>query len=259
MSAPQASSKGIRPLIFIGAAAFLLTALVSLPASTLSAFVDFERHKTSYEEVRGTIWRGQFLRAGVAGVALGDVDFELSPLSLLTLSPAISLKADRGEIVGHGRVSIAPGTKLSLGDVQADINFGALAQRGVLGAPAQGQVTFTAQRLVLSRKDGCRVAQGTLWTDVLDAPAKRFNMPAMPLSGGIHCDNADLIVTLDGKNARAAAALTLRINRDFAYEIIATAQSNEDDIASALRVFGFEDDNGALTYGTVGVFKGAGS
>lgn len=242
-----------------GALAFAVTLVAAAPASILSAFIDHDTSRISYSSVSGTIWSGLLKDASLAGAPLGDVSFTVSPWSLLRFSPEIALSANGGAAVGELRVSVSPGKKLSVRDATADIEVAAIAPRGVFGEPAFGLAKIAIAKLTVSEIDGCLEGRGEIWTDVLNAPAKRFNLPALPMSGGVACDGGDLVITLSGENARAGAEVVLRVERTMAYEIVATARPAEESTASALRVFGFEDDNGTLTYGSVGVFRGAGS
>jgi hypothetical protein len=164
-----------------------------------------------------------------------------------------------GAVSGTGTVAIGPGARASLRKVKAEIDLAAAAPRGLLGEPARGQAKLDIDRLAFSRKEGCIVAAGDLWTNALDAPAKRYDLPALPLSGGVACEDDKLVIKLAGENARTAASVRLVLDRSLAYEAVAIAQPSEESVASALRYFGFEDDNGAMTYGTVGVLTGAGS
>ncbi len=251
--------RGLTGPLIAAALIFVATLIISAPLSLVAAFIDFEKQDVAYSGVHGTIWGGGFSDLSVRGAPLGDVSFRLAPLSLLRASPSLSLTAKGGAINGEGRVAIGPGRKLTLENVAADIRLGAVAPRGVFGEPARGIARVDLERVVFSRAKGCQSAEGELWTDVLDAPAKRFNLPAMPMAGGVACEDGRLAVSLAGANAKADAEVVLRIDRTLAYEISARARPEEEGVASALRGFGFEEDNGALIYGSAGVFKGAGS
>lgn len=246
-------------LLAVAALVFVSTLIMTAPASFLSLFVDFEKNRISYSDIQGRVWKGEIKDASVAGAPLGDVAFQISPLSLLRFSPVVSLSATDGAIEGAGRISARPGQALTLRDVSADIQLAAVAPRGVFGEPAFGLAKVQIERVSLTRNEGCIAADGTLWTDVLDAPAKRFDLPALPMSGGFTCDEGDLVINLAGDNNRAGAEIVVRIDRTFAYEISATARPAEESVASALRIFGFEDEGGVLVYGSTGVFRGAGS
>lgn len=259
MTESKAIFKGLKAPLAVAALVFIVTIILSAPLSTASLFIDFDKQGVAYSDVTGTIWRGGFSDLSVAGAPLGDVSFRLSPVSLLRAAPALRIKAQGGAVIGEGRIIAGPGKKLTLENVSANIRLGAVAPRGVFGEPARGVAKVDIERIVFSRAKGCRAAEGDLWTDVLDAPAKRFNLPAMPMAGGVACEDGRLVVTLAGANASAGAEVVLRVDRTLAYEITATARPVEESVASALRGFGFEDDNGALIYGSAGVFKGTGS
>ncbi|MCK5748939.1 MAG: type II secretion system protein N [Oricola sp.] len=251
--------KGLKAPLAAAAVVFAATLVLSAPLSIVSSFVDFERQGIAYSSAEGTIWNGVFTDLTARGAPLGDVSFRLSSLSVLAAAPAISFQARGGAVIGEGRLTIGPGQKVRLANVSADVRLGLVAPRGVFGEPARGVARVDIERIEFSRARGCAAAAGNLWTDVLDAPAKRFNLPAMPMTGAFACEGDRLLVTLSGANERAAADVTLAVDRSLAYEIIATARPSEEGLASALRGFGFEDDNGALTYGSAGVFTGTGS
>jgi hypothetical protein len=248
---------GLRTPAIVGAMVFCIALLANAPASLIGVFSG--RGALSYSNAVGTIWSGELSDVSVSGIVLGEVKFRLSPLSLIQLSPQVQLNARGGAVVGHGRITRGFAGTFRLDDVEANASLRGIAPRGVFGEPANGQVKINISRLVFSRRAGCKEASGHLWTDVLNAPAQRFNLPSLPLSGRFECDGEALIVALEGENARTGAALSLRIDKSMTYEIIATARTMEEDVASALRVFGFEDDNGGLTYGSAGVLMGAGS
>lgn len=244
----------------LGAASFVATALAAAPASFYASFVDAERRNVAYSKIEGTIWKGSVEHLSVNGVPLGKVDFRVSPLSLLSLSPRVAFNARDGAVLGRGTVSVGAGSRLAISGLNARVDLGAAASSGVLGQPTQGFAEITIDEFVFTRKGGCRKAAGSVWTDVLNAPAKRYDLPELPLSGTLRCEDGASIVELSGENARAGADLVVRVLPNLTYEITATARPAEAEVASALRYFGFEDQNGgALTYGAAGVFKGPGS
>lgn len=258
MTEKTASSRSLRGPLIAGGLIFLATALASIPASAISLIAKNSGGAFSYSEARGTIWNGELRSVAAADVPLGDVTFRLSPLSVMMLAPSVKLSAN-GAVRGGGTVSVGLGARIVLRDVKAEIDLGAAAPRGLLGQPARGEARADVARLEFSRKQGCVAAEGDLWTNALDAPAKQYNLPSLPMSGGVACEDGKLAISLAGENERAAASIHFLLDRDLAYEATATAEAPEENLASALRYFGFEDHNGALTYGTVGVITGAGS
>ncbi|WP_411818294.1 type II secretion system protein N [Hyphococcus sp. DH-69] len=240
-------------------AVFLIGVVTMLPASLVSTFVNFDRQRVSYMAANGTIWNGSFENVNIGSAPLGDISFRLSALSLLTLFPKFDLSAKEGAVIGDAIVSVNPAQRITIADLNADLDLGALAPYGILGAPTQGIARVSADKIALSPKKGCINADGTLWTNVLNAPAFRHDMPALPLNGDVTCEGEQLLVVLEGENDRAGAEIILRINKDLAYELAARAYSPEDDINSALRFLGFEDADGELVYGSAGIFRSAGS
>ncbi|GJL90727.1 type II secretion system protein N [Hyphococcus sp.] len=243
--------------MILGALVFCATMLANAPASLIG--LASGQGSPSYSNAEGTLWRGALRDVSVSGVALGDISFRLSPWSVLQLSPRLDVSSSGGAVTGRGSVTLGSGKSFLLKDVEADISLRAIAPRGVFGRPAIGRAKINIKRLAFSRHTGCKAASGEVWTNVLDAPAQQFNLPALPMSGTVQCEGEALVVALEGENARTGAAISLKIDKSLTYEIVATARTREEDVASALRVFGFEDDNGDLIYGSVGVLTGAGS
>lgn len=259
MAGGQSHKPGIRRLAATGVFMLIATAVVAAPASLISAFIDFDKRNIAYNGIEGSLWRGTVSSLSVNGVFLGDVGYRMSPLSLLRLSASAEVQAQGGAVVGSGRITVGLGGRIALADADIDVDLGVVAPTGVFGEPAYGVARIGLSHLVLTQSNGCVRAEGTLWTNVLDAPAKRFDLSALPMSGDVACQGEALMARLAGENPEASASITAMMNPDLTYEISATAQSSDTDIASALRFFGFEDDNGALTYGSAGVFGGTGS
>ncbi len=259
MTRKQGHKSAPPALAGLGAAAFVATALAAAPATIAAGFIDFERQRIAYHNIQGTIWRGSIERVSAAGIPLGDMEYRLSALSLLRLAPQITLSAQEGAVLGRGRFSLSAGGRVTVSDLNARIDLNASAPRGVLGQPAQGVAEIAIDRFDFSLKKGCQAAEGTIWTDVLNAPSKRYDLPALPLSGGVRCEGSAVVITMAGANERSSAEMSVRVLPNLTYEVTAEARASEPGIASALRLYGFEDDDGALTYGAAGVFKGAGS
>ncbi len=250
--------RGNLALYLVGGIAFVITLIAAAPASLLPSLVGNAAQTVSYQNVEGTIWRGKFSNVWVGDIPMGDVDYTVSLFSILILSPRADLRTASGAVRGSGVFAFGIGGNILVTDADFDIDLGPFAQRGILGMPVNGSAQLKASRLELS-KTGCEFAQGEIWTDVLEAPAKQYQVEGFPLSGDITCDGADLKFTLSGGKAKGQAELAFLLSPDMAYKIVATAQSSDADLVSALRFFGFEGNDETLTYGTAGVLRGAGS
>ena len=204
------------------------------------------------------MWKGRLDGLAVNGALIGDVEYELSPLSLLTLSPRVQVKSNGGAAQGEGVFAFGFDKSLTIKDADFDIDLGPFARKGVLGMPVQGQAQVKISKAKLSPR-GCRQADGVIWTNLLEAPAKQYQVQGFPMTGDARCDGQDLIVALSGGGSNGDADLIFRVTPDLTYVMTATARPNETDLAEALRFFGFEDKDGELTYGSTGVLRGVSS
>lgn len=245
-------------LAAIGAAAFFIALIAAAPASIAPAVLGPDGQNLSYANIEGTIWRGKISSASASGVAIGDISYRLAPLSLAALSPGLRVTTNGGAVRGEGRVAAGPGRKLTISDAEFDIDLGPFARRGILGEPVDGIARISVRRILLTRA-GCREADAAIWTNVLNGPAKRFQGSSFPMAGDIQCAGNNLVIALAGESGDGAAELEIRLAPDLTYEWAVTVRPMEDSVASALKVFGFEDADGSLVYGSAGVLRGVGS
>jgi hypothetical protein len=96
-----------RLLVLIAAFATSFEAVAIAPASLLPAVAGFSRAGLRYEEARGSIWRGVLTGVEGGGYRLGDVEFELAPLSLLAGGAAVGLRMSGGAIEGDGKLRLS--------------------------------------------------------------------------------------------------------------------------------------------------------
>jgi type II secretion system (T2SS) protein N len=245
-------------LLALAAAAFSVTCIAAAPASLLPVIAGAAGANISYQNIEGTIWRGKFFGVSTRGAPLGDIEYTLSALSLLSFSPKVQVKSANGAVRGEGQITFGAGGRIVLSDAVFDVDLGPFARQGVLGMPVQGEARLQVEEIRVSQR-GCEKAAGEVWTNILEAPAKQYSTGGFPMSGVVSCDNADLLLDLSGSGENGEAELALRISPDLTYELVATARPSEADIASVLRLFGFEDNDGALIYGSAGVLRGVGS
>lgn len=245
-------------LAVAGGVVAVATLAASAPASLMAPMLASSAANISFAKIEGTIWRGEIGRLTVNGTKVGDVSFRIDPLSVVALSPRLALRSQGGAINGKAMVTLKPGG-VQVDDLVADIQVAGVAPRGLLGEPAIGVARINAQILSFSRTQGCRAANGDVWTDVLDAPARRYGLAALPLSGPVACDGEDLTIKLTGANPDAEVDVSLRLDARFSYEFSAKVGLAQRDMAPAFRLFGFEDEGDRLIYGSTGVLRSAGS
>ena len=108
----------------------LLTLIVTAPARLLGLIVSSET--LLLQGVSGSVWRGSAARALVAAghgyVHLGEVSWELSPLSLFTLAPKLKLESHWGNQDVSAQLSLRNRTNFDIRDLDATVSSGLLRQ-----------------------------------------------------------------------------------------------------------------------------------
>lgn len=243
--------------ISLGAAVFVATLVAQAPASIIPAAVNLENRGVGFTNVEGTIWNGRIENLTVRNTPVGDVSYRLSALSLLFLSPKVEILSTGGAVRGKATVSVGLGRKLNIADTALDIDLGPFAQRGIMGRPVQGVAQITISEIAVNAS-GCQAADARLWTDVLNEPAQRFRGADFPMAGEVRCEGDHLVASMVGQNVDGWAEMALRVRPNFSYELSARAEVAHEELITALRFFGFEDEGDALVYGSTGVFRGVG-
>ncbi len=260
MSAQSASSPPRRgALIAVGAAAFLIAIFATAPASLLTPILNAGGKTVQYQEVTGTIWRGEIHGLATGDVFLGDVAFRLRPLALLTGAASADLTARDGAAIGAGRANIQLiSRRVSIKNANFAFNLSAVRRYSLFGIPYQGRIEARDVGLVWSH-DGCSKASGEIWTDVLDASSRTLVGESLLLAGPAACDDGRITVTLKGGNREGAAEVKIAIDPAMTYRLMASVDLGRAELENNLRRLGFEDGDGVLVYDAVGALKGAGS
>ncbi|MHA7872147.1 MAG: type II secretion system protein N, partial [Hyphococcus sp.] len=85
-------------LFAFGAGAFFITCVAAAPASILPALVNVKNSPAAYKSIDGTVWAGSIQKLSVNGSLIGDVEYRLSPWSLLTVSPRLHVSSQNGAV-----------------------------------------------------------------------------------------------------------------------------------------------------------------
>ncbi len=253
MTAPSATSPKL--LALVGGLVFLATLVANAPASILGAMLSSPA--LSYASVEGTVWKGVIKGAVANGTPMGDVSFRVRPQALLTGRLAADIDAHGGAVTGRGAAGAGFGG-VFLRDADLAIDLGMVRRYGFMGAPLEGRATARIDRLALSG-DGCRAAAGTIWTNALNAPARRLNGEGFDLNGAARCDGRDLLIELAGSGAEGGATMAMRLTPGLTYTLEASAQPVRAELEEALVYMGFQRENGVLTYASTGAIRAAGS
>jgi general secretion pathway protein N len=245
-----------RLLVALGVGAFFLLLLVTLPAQVVMGLLG--RLGVDATGVSGSVWNGQAAMVRVRTVPLGQVEWNLHVLKLLTGRASATVAVKQGAAFAQGDVSAALGGRITLSDVSASWPLASLAAAGL---PAGWTGTANARLSELVVENGLPVAlTGNIDLVNLVGPANRpaslgsyratFPSSTGNTGDGIAADLKDL----DGPIAVTA---TLRVQRDRSYLIdgqIATRPEAPSQVVSALQYLGEADASGQRPFSLSGTF-----
>ena len=236
--------------------AFAAAAAMTAPASLLKPVISNPASSFQFEKIEGRIWSGVIKGARLNAVNLGDISFRPRLSRVLRGEMYVDLHFTGPDIAGAGAVSASLGRTARVENFNATIDLTAAARRYlILGAPVEG-VARVELNTVRLNQNGCVVADGSVWTDVLRGPAQAFNGQAFDLNGPIDCDGTALRVRLAGDGQEGAATIMLAVRPDLTYVLEADVAPNRVEVDQALRFIGFENGPDGLRYGATGAFKG---
>ena len=209
--------------------------IANLPASLIAEKVRAEQPAFAYSHATGAVWRGTIHNASYGAAPLGKIDFNISPWRLLGLTLKLDLGVSGGAVDGAG--TFAKSVRGAyVQDVSADVQLAPFANKGVLGEPVTGIARINIGALSV-RGNRCVEAEGDVWTNVLNSPARKLRGGAFPLQGPITCADEKIVLVLNGVSEDGKAELRLSVEPNGAYQLSALAAPAKNDIASALVVF----------------------
>lgn len=161
--------KKLWPLVALGIGAFLLLALVTLPASVVLSFV--HPPGVTLSGVSGTLWKGRAQAVRTGALHVGSVEWSLNVLRLFTGSVGADVKVTRSDGFAQASVSSGPGAGVTLRGLNASLPLSALPPNLAPGGWT-GTVTLKLARLVLDNSWPV-AAEGTIQVADLVGPANR--------------------------------------------------------------------------------------
>ncbi len=249
-----------RLLGVLGAAVFVAAALWQAPASLVAPALQQSGANVQYRELAGRIWDGELRGLTVGDQYLGDVSFRLHALPLLTGTISSDVSVAGGAAVGEGEIGAnALLRRVWLRDASLEFDLGSVRRYTIFGIPYEGRARAKIARLSWSLNAGCLEAQGDVWTDVLNASARRFVGDGLVLSGPASCADDRLRLNLSGANREGVTNIAVSVTPRLTYQLTASVMPDRAELKTNLRAIGFEDSGGALIYDAVGELKGAGS
>jgi len=235
----------MKKLWALGIGAFLILALVTLPASVLLSFV--HPANVTLSGISGTIWKGraQAVRSGT--MHLGSVDWVLNVFSLLTGKLGADVKVVRTDGFAQGSVAAGAGGRITLRKFNAAAPVSALPPSVVRGGWT-GTLNLKLAEMTIADAWPATLT-GTIEVTDLVGPANRpaalgsykVVFPEGPAAGD------KLTGALTDMGGPLAVNGTVQLNRNRSYLVsgmIATRPDAPGDMARTLEILGEPDAQG---------------
>lgn len=228
----------MRTALLIAAAllAFAAGAAARLPLSAALALSGARDAGLDWRAAEGTIWSGRVYGLGLHGYALGDAHAALAPLSLVTLSPRVTLGLAGPEAEAQATVTLRPGY-LSLRDGAARLR---LAEMVAIDPRLRARGgTLTAEDVEIVMQDGrCVRASGALASDALTY-GFGGDWRGPPLSGALSCADGALAMHLAGRDETQEIEAEALLGGGYSVE--ARVHSQDPDLARIAPLIGFTE------------------
>nr|WP_298727521.1 type II secretion system protein N [uncultured Steroidobacter sp.] len=246
--------KRLWPLVALGVGAFLIFALVTLPASIVTSWLASSGIYAG--GVSGTVWNGRAQVLQIQGANVGGVEWKLHPLALLTAHVNADVKVNRIDGFAQSKLSVSPTGTINFKALTASFPLSALPATVIPGGWA-GTVNGRFQELTLENGWPTEV-NGTLEVMDLNGPARHptkagsyrilFDPAASTadvLKGAIS-DVGDGPLQLNG-------TLQLKPDRSYLLETLVAARPDAPrDLIQMLEFLGPPDAQGRRPYTTEG-------
>lgn len=156
--------------------------------------------------ISGSIWHTKINQVSINGIRLNDVEANLSALSLVTLTPKLSVTFGDALSPGpEGALQLALSSdNAQIHDANVLVKANAIAQQLTLPLPmtAQGDVTIAIARMDVSlgNQPHCTSATGTIDWSKAGVVALEQNIPLGNLKADVGCENNALAIILNPDN-----------------------------------------------------------
>ena len=246
--------KRLWPLVALGVGAFLIFAVVTLPASVVLSRLGSSGVYAG--GVSGTIWSGRAQVLQVRGVNVGSVEWKLHPLPLLTAHANADVKVTRIDGFAQTQLSVGPTGTMNFKSLTASLPLSALPPNALPGGWA-GTLNGRFQQLTLEQGWPTKV-NGTLEVLDLYGPAGKPSKAgsyriafdpaastAEALKGAIS-DAGDGPLQLNG-------TVQLKPDRSYVVETLVAARPDAPrNLVQALEFLGPPDAQGRRQFNTEG-------
>ncbi|GGD00162.1 type II secretion system protein N [Aquisalinus flavus] len=222
-----------------GIALFVVLAVARLPLSLALDISGVRAQGVDWAAAGGTVWQGTIAGVSLDGYPIGTVTQRTRFLPLLTGRVFSEIEIAGRPVNGEGRVSLA-GERVTLSDAAFLVDLSAYNVVDAFGAPLRGTVRLETDNLQL-RGERCQSGVVSLWTDSLSYSARSWGGEGFPLAGTATCgDDGVLRLALSGEGNGQTVAITGTLDPTLDYLAEVTAGGLEEDVATALTLYGFE-------------------
>ena len=245
--------KRIWPLAALGVGAYLLFAVVTLPASMLTARLG--AYGINAAGVEGTVWKGRAQVLRVANANLGSVTWNVHVLPLLAARLQADLELNRSDGFARTVVTVLPSGRARFNNLNASLPLSALPAGGIPGG-WNGVLTLKLAELVIE-KGWPVTAEGTVEAVDLIGPARKpANIGSYRLVFTNAAKSQDALtgaLTDTGGPLQIAGTLQLKPNRSYEIDGFVTARADTpSDVANALQMLGAPDAQGRRPFSIAG-------
>jgi general secretion pathway protein N len=232
-------------LVVLGLLAFIVSLVITAPARVAISYLPPAVHASG---LHGTLWEGQAHRLTVHGFDLGEAQWQLRPLALLTGRLQSDVDVNHPDLQGQGTLSIGL-NGLGVADTHAVGNSRLLAPYlSDYGVDIDGRFELNARNMQFS-KNGPQAMDGTLvWQDAqLLSPGKLAlgDVNAVLKQDG---DAAIAVLTNSGDALRLNGEARLQPGWSYQARLrLAPTANTPQEVRNSLPFLGQPDASGAVT------------
>jgi len=261
VSAAQSRTPGLlsRPVvrwIIIGLVVYLTFLIINLPASLL--FSQFGKRGVQASTITGTLWHGRAANIQAGVLQLGNAEWQLRFLPLLSGKLAVDVKLTPVKGFAQGRVSISLSGAIAFNDLSASLPLESIVGAGGLPGGWVGTAQAKLSELVL--KDNWPIgAKGTIDVIDLTGPTREPNNIGayrLTFNGSSAGKKDELVGSLqDLPGAAINVVGTLKLGAGHSYELdtmVGPRPNTPHSIADGMQILGAPDAQGRRPFSVAG-------
>lgn len=243
--------KRILSYVALGLCAFLVFAVVELPADRVYSWIKPSLGGAVLYDVKGTFWRGKAAAAKVNGKLYRAVQWSVAPWTIVLGRLDANVRFDNGDSWAHGRVGITAGKQLRFTDVTAQMSAAEVRPmfpRIVLDFAGTFVLKLADAEFDPQANKLTGVSGELTWLDAMLGSANGMALGTFKLALTSAADGITGKLADDGKGPLSAEG-TLLLKPDNTYQLtgsLATRDASRSDLVLALRGIGQPDSEGRV-------------